>query len=126
MTLNEFIAYCNSKPGTSETYPFGDHAVWFKIGGKAFAWTFVKPFKFEEGVADPFTFINLKCEPSLAEELRQGYPAVIPGWHQNKKYWNSVFMDGTLTDQKIKFWIDHSYETVLSGLPKREQEAIVY
>ena len=124
MTLNEFKKHCLSLPGAEETYPFGDHAVWFKLHGKAFAWTFVEPFTYEGSQAEPFTFVNLKCDPEQALEWRASHPAVQPGWHQNKKHWNSVFMDGTLQVEEIKQFIDHSYHLVRQKLPKKVRDTL--
>ncbi len=124
MTFEAFKSYCLSKKGAEETYPFGDHAVWFKLAGKAFAWTFTKPFTYGDETGEPFKFVNLKCDPEKALELRASFEAVQPGWHQNKKHWNSVFMDGSLADKQLKEIIDHSYEIVLAGLPKKQRVAI--
>ena len=124
MTLDSFKSYCIDKKGVEETYPFGDQAVWFKLGGKAFAWTFIKPFTYGTEISEPFKFINLKCDPDKASALRATFEAVKEGWHQNKKYWNSVFMDGSLSDSQITAMIDHSYEMVMSGLSKKLQALI--
>lgn len=123
MTLEEFKAHCLAKTGAEETYPFGDQAVWFKVGGKAFAWTFVRPFRFGDETGRPFQFINLKCDPARAIRLREQFAAVNPGWHQSKKHWNSVFMDGSLPDADIRSWIDHSYEIVVAALPRETWQA---
>ena len=124
MNFEAFRSYCMDKKGVEETHPFGDHAVWFKIGGKAFAWTFIKPFTYGNEIGEPFKFINLKCDSVKALELRASFGAVQAGWHQNKKYWNSVFMDGSLGDALIMTMIDHSYEIVLASLSKKQQAAI--
>lgn len=83
--------------------------------GKMFALTDVESF---EG-------INLKCEPELAAQLREQYPAVQPGYHMNKKHWNTVAMDGTINDKLLRQWIDHSYELVAASLPKKDREALI-
>ena len=124
MTLNEFKQYCCSFPGAEETYPFGEHAVWFKVHSKAFAWTFIKPFTYEGKEAEPFTFFNVKCEPDQAIAWRESFPAVQPGWHQSKKHWNSIFMDGSLRIEDLQDFITHSYELVRKGLPKRVREGL--
>lgn len=113
-----------NKPGVEETFPHSDAAVWFKVMGKMFAMTFVKPFTYLGDTADPFTFVNLKCEPQRAEELRASFPAIQPGWHQSKKHWNSVFMDGTLEDSFFMELIDHSYDIVVATLPKKVQQEL--
>ncbi len=121
MTFEEFKVYCLSKKGVEETYPFGDMAAWFKVGGKAFCWTFVEMFKMEDELKPAFTFVNCKCEPEKALELREQYDAVQAGWHQSKKHWNSVFMDGSLPDEEFKVMIDHAYQIVVASLPKKIQ-----
>lgn len=124
MTFEAFKSYCLDRKGAMETYPFGDHAAWFKVGGKAFAWTFIKPFQFGGEIGGPFKFVNLKCDPEKALGLRASFEAVQPGWHQSKKHWNSVFMNGSLDDNQIKMMIDHSYNIVLASLSKKQQAAI--
>ncbi len=124
MTFDDFKNYCLTKPGAEETYPFGDQAVWFKVGGKAFAWTFVKPFKFNGQLAQPFTFVNVKTDPEEAVEIRASFPAVQEGWHQNKKHWNSVFMDGSFSDTQFKSWIDSSYTIVVASLTAKVRKAL--
>jgi len=69
-------------------------------------------------------WINLKCDPELAAELRERYNEVTAGYHMNKKYWNTISLDGTLSDKLILSWIDHSYELVVEGLPKKERNKI--
>lgn len=122
--LQSLIEYCTQKPGAEETYPFGDHAVWFKVQGKAFAWAFVKEAKVDGEVLPPLSFVNLKCVPERIEELRAQHPAVRPGWHQNKKHWNSVFLDGSIPDDLLYDFIDHSYDVVRSGLSRKQQEQL--
>ena len=124
MNLEEFKQYCLVKKGVEETYPFNGEAVWMKVMGKMFAMTFVQDFKFNGEMAPPFLFVNLKCEPEKALELREQYSAVQPGWHQSKKHWNSVFIDGTLSDSMIRELIDHSYDIVVAGLPKKLKEEL--
>ncbi|WNJ18229.1 MmcQ/YjbR family DNA-binding protein [Pontibacter sp. G13] len=118
------MSYCRSLPGAEETYPHGDHAVWFKVGDKGFAMTFVLPFTYEGSEAPPFHFLNLKCDPDHAISLRESHDAIIPGWHMNKKHWNSVFMDGSLTDDFIESMIKDSYQLVFQSLPKRLQNEL--
>ena len=119
MTLEEFKNYCLSKKGVEATYPFKGEAVWMKVMGKMFALTFVQEFKMDGKLMPPFSFINLKCEPEYALGLREKHEAIRPGWHQNKDNWNSVWMDGSLTDELIKQLIDHSYDEVCKGLSKK-------
>ncbi len=119
MTLEEFKNHCLSKKGVEETYPFKGEAVWMKVMGKMFALSFVEDFKMDGQMMSPFSFINLKCNPEYALQLREKHGAIRPGWHQNKTNWNSVWMDGSLADDFVKELIDHSYEEVCKGLTKK-------
>jgi predicted DNA-binding protein (MmcQ/YjbR family) len=107
--------YCTARTGVTEEFPFGETTLVFKVMGKLFALTDVE--------ALPLT-VNLKCDPDLAIELRERYPAVQPGYHMNKTHWNTVELDGSLTDDEVKQMIDHSYELVVRGLTKRAQAAL--
>ncbi len=103
MNIEMLREYCLSKPEATESFPFGEDTLVFKVRGKMFALANL----------DGDLRINLKCEPSLALDLREKYPSVLPGYHMNKKYWNTICADGTVPDQMIFSWIDHSYEQVL-------------
>jgi len=94
--------YCISKEGVTESFPFGDDTLVFKVIGKIFALA---------NLEGDLT-VNLKCDPSVALELRERHPSVIPGYHMNKKHWNTVLCDGTVPDREVFEWIDHSYELV--------------
>ena len=98
-TLREF---CISKKGATEGFPFGEDTLVFKVGGKIFALVNL----------DGELSINLKCDPEFALELRERYSSVIPGYHMNKKHWNTVILDGSIPDKEIYSWIDHSYEII--------------
>jgi len=124
MNFAEYRDLCLSLKATEETYPFGPEAAWFKVGGKAFAWTFVEPFTMDGEQKPPFTFVNMKCDPERIEALREAHAAIQPGWHQNKKFWNSVYMDGTLSPDLIRELTQHSYEIVLGSLTKKLQKEI--
>jgi predicted DNA-binding protein (MmcQ/YjbR family) len=103
MDLPDLIAHCLAKPGAEETTPFGpDHLV-YKVGGKMFALT--SPDEFPPRV-------NLKCDPERALELRDRYEAIIPGYHMNKRHWNTLILDGSLPDTLVRDLIDHSYQLV--------------
>jgi len=115
MTLKTIRKYCAAKRGVEEDFPFDFTTLVFKVGGKMFALTDITP-----GTVS----INLKCEPALAELLRSRYAAVTPGYHMNKKHWNTVAVDGTIPDGEIRMMIDHSYDLVLKGLPKALREKI--
>jgi predicted DNA-binding protein (MmcQ/YjbR family) len=114
MNIEEYREYCLAKAGVTENFPFDSSTLVFKVMGKVFALTNL----------DLFVSVNLKCDPERAIELRETYDAVRPGWHMNKKHWNTVEMDGSVGDKLIKEWIDHSYEMVVKGLPKKDKEAL--
>jgi predicted DNA-binding protein (MmcQ/YjbR family) len=103
---------CLELPGASEDFPFGAGVSVFKVGGKMFALSRL--------AARPLT-VSLKCEPELAEQLRATYPAVRPGYHLNKRHWNTVEIDGSLADRLLLDLIEDSYDLVVAGLPKRVQ-----
>ena len=94
---------CRGLPEASEGYPFGDTALVFKVRGKMFAIVHVG-----EGLAN----VSLKCDPGYAEALREQYPAVTPGYHLNKRHWNTVALDGSVPDDLVGEWIQDSYELV--------------
>jgi predicted DNA-binding protein (MmcQ/YjbR family) len=102
MNIEELRDYCNSKPGAEEGFPFGDDTLVFKKNGKIFALVNL----------DGELSINLKCDPALALELRERHPAVIPGYHMNKKHWNTINLDGTIPDKEVFSWIDLSYDLI--------------
>ena len=115
MNIEEIRIYCLSKKQTTEGFPFGDDTLVFKVKGKMFALMNL------EGDLR----MNLKCDPEKAIRLREKYDAVIPGYHMNKKLWNTVIVDGNITDQLIKKWIDNSYKLVASKLPKKDQLGLI-
>lgn len=114
MHIEDFRAYCLSKPGTTEALPFDENTLVFKVMGKMFALADI----------DEFRSINLKCDPLKALRLREEYPGIRPGYHMNKKHWNTVDTDGSIPDSKIRYLINHSYELVVAGLPKRAREEL--
>ncbi len=103
MNIESLREYCLSKNNVTESFPFDDVTLVFKVEGKMFVLVNL------EGELS----LNLKCDPELALELRERYQAVTPGYHMNKKYWNTVSLDGTIPDKLVFSWIDHSYEQVL-------------
>lgn len=115
MNKQELAAYCLSKAGAREDYPFGPDPLVMKVASKMFA------LISDEGGLDN---IALKCEPETAYLLRQQYAAVKPGYHLNKQHWNTVVMDGTVPDDEIRDMIDHSYELVFRKLTRAEKEAL--
>lgn len=111
MNLESFRAYCLSKKGVAEELPFGESTLVFKVMGKMFALTSL----------DDFSSVNLKSDPEIAIELREKYEAVQPGYHMNKKHWNTVLIDGSVPDRQLKAWVDASYELVVLGLTKKQK-----
>lgn len=109
MTIEDYRAYCLSKKGVTEEFPFDTQTLVYKVGGKLFALTNV----------DTFESINLKCDPEEAIELRERYDCVLPGYHMNKKHWNTIRMDKSVSDQLIKKWIDQSYALVVDQLTQK-------
>jgi predicted DNA-binding protein (MmcQ/YjbR family) len=110
MNIETLRAYCLAKPAAEETLPFGPDTLVFKVAGKVFLLTGLD--------SDPLSF-NVKCDPDLAVELRERYDAVKPGYHMNKKHWNTVTVDGSVSGKLIREWIDHSYELVVDSLPAK-------
>ncbi|HTA26313.1 MAG TPA: MmcQ/YjbR family DNA-binding protein [Bacteroidia bacterium] len=109
MNIEELRNYCLSKKGVIESFPFGEDTLVFKVGDKIFLLT---------SLSEPERF-NAKCDPERAIELRAEYEEIIPGWHMNKKHWNTVFINGRLSNKLLKEIIDHSYKLVFEALPKK-------
>lgn len=107
MNIEEFREYCIQKPGVTEEFPFDEETLVFKVMGKMFALTNL--------VGD--WNLALKCDPEWAIELREQFPAIRPGYHMNKVHWNTVAMDGSLSQKLILELIDHSYQLVVAKLP---------
>ncbi len=110
MNLEEFRDYCLTKPNATEGTPFGDDALVFKVGGKMFALA---------ALDEVPPRVNLKCDPDLALELRDRYAEVQPGYHMNKRHWNTVELNGVIPAAELRRMIDQSYELVVARLPKR-------
>jgi predicted DNA-binding protein (MmcQ/YjbR family) len=102
MNIEDIRTYCLKKPGVTEGFPFGEDTLVFKVKGKIFVLANL----------DGDLSLNLKCDPALALELRERYSSVIPGYHMNKKHWNTVYLNGTIPDKEVLSWIDHSYKLV--------------
>lgn len=115
MDIEAFREYCLAKPGVEETLPFGPDTLVFKVMGKMFALT---------GLDDDEFTVNLKCDPARAQELREHYAEVRPGYHMNKKHWNTVHFEGDLDKDFLRELIDHSYDLVVKGLPKNARELL--
>ena len=109
MDLAQFREYCLSKPRATEGTPFGPDVLVFKVGGKMFALA---------ALDDVPTTVNLKCDPDLALDLRDRYDEVRPGYHMNKKHWNTVEIQGAIPYVELRKMIDHSYDLVAKSLPK--------
>src|SRR5437588_10595916 len=109
MDLESFREYCLSKVAATESMPFGEGVLVFKVAGKIFALAALDEI--------PVT-VNLKCDPDLALELRDRYEQVRPGYHMNKKHWNTVEIEGEIPDAELRKMIDHSYDLVAKALPK--------
>ena len=115
MDLEQFREYCLSKVAATESMPFGEDVLVFKAAGKIFALAALDEI--------PVT-VNLKCDPDLALALRGQYDQVQPGYHVNKKHWNTVEIDSGIPDAELHKMIDHSYELVVQGLPKKTREKL--
>ena len=113
MNIEELRIYCLSLKGVTESLPFGPETLVFKVMNKVFLLT--------ELDNEPLQF-NVKCEPENAIELREHYPCVKPGYHMNKKHWNTVFVDGSVPTNIIQQWINDSYNLVANGLQKKKNK----
>jgi len=111
MNIENLRDYCLSKSHVEESFPFGEDTLVFKVMDKIFLLTGL------EGSAG----FNVKCNPEKAVSLREQYEEVQPGYHMNKTHWNTVHMNGRLSDQLLKEMIDHSYDLIVKSLPKAKQ-----
>jgi predicted DNA-binding protein (MmcQ/YjbR family) len=114
MDLAEFREYCLTKPSATEGTPFGPDVLVFKVSGKMFALAALDELP---------TTVNLKCDPDLALDLRDRYEQVRPGYHMNKKHWNTVQIEHGIADAELRKMIDHSYKLVIKRLPKPKAKA---
>jgi predicted DNA-binding protein (MmcQ/YjbR family) len=110
LNLKQLRTYCLSRPGAVEDFPFGSETLVVKVGGKMFALI---------SLDETPPRINLKGDPNDNEFLRQQFPAVIPGYHMNKRHWNTIILDGSLPDEFILDQIDNSYRIVFDSLPRK-------
>jgi predicted DNA-binding protein (MmcQ/YjbR family) len=115
MDLEALLGHCVAKPGATASYPFGPGALVIKVAGKMFA--------IVEEDADPLR-VSLKCEPEIAVVLRESYASVAPGYHLNKRHWNTVTLDGTVQDEQVLEWVDDSFDLVVETLPRRLRDEI--
>lgn len=112
---NVWAQYCLSLKGAREDYPFGPEPLVIKVGGKMFALI---------GADAENISLSLKCDPDMADMLRGQYDAVRPGYHMNKRHWNTVSVDGSVPDDELKWMIDHSYALVVKSLRKADRELL--
>jgi predicted DNA-binding protein (MmcQ/YjbR family) len=115
MEFESLRAYLLRKKGAHEEFPFGPEVMVFKVGGKIFALVFLE---------DSPLSINLKCDPDLAMHFREFYEAVQPGYHMNKKHWNTILLDGSIPDDELFAMINDSYELVVKGLKKSDKQRL--
>ncbi len=114
MNIEEIRDYCLNKPGVSEGFPFGESTLVFKVMDKMFGLTNL----------DGDLSINLKCDPELAILLRERYSFVVPGYHMNKKHWNTILIHNHAPAELVREWIDHSYGLVAKSLTKEKREKL--
>jgi predicted DNA-binding protein (MmcQ/YjbR family) len=113
MDMETIRKYCLEKKSTTESFPFGESTLVFKVSGKIFLLMSLDSL--------PLQF-NVKCDPEKAEELRESYSSVIPAFHMNKKHWNSVILNGQISAKLIREMIDESYALVVQSLPLKERK----
>ena len=115
MDLESFREYCLSKVAATESMPFGEGVLVFKVAGKIFALAALDEI--------PVT-VNLKCDPDLALELRDRYEQVRPGYHMNKRHWNTVEIGSEIPEAELRKMIEHSYGLVVRSLPKAQRDQL--
>jgi predicted DNA-binding protein (MmcQ/YjbR family) len=116
VTADALRSWCLAKPGVTEEFPFSEGVSVFKIAGKMFALSSLEGRPLQ---------VSVKCDPDLAVGLRRAHPAIRPGYHLNKRHWNTVTLDGSLADEAIAQMVEDSYDLVVAGLPRRTREAIL-
>ncbi|WP_031527054.1 MmcQ/YjbR family DNA-binding protein [Dyadobacter crusticola] len=116
MNLETLREFCLKQPGVTEELPFGPDTLVFKVKGKVFLLT---------SLDSPQLGFNVKCDPEKAAELREQYPDVQPGYHMNKKHWNTVNVTGSISSELLFEWVKDSYNLVVASLPKKEREGLV-
>ena len=115
MNIESLRNFCLSLKGTSEEFPFDSNTLVFKVGGKIFLLTSLDASELQ---------FNVKCDPEMAAQLREQYDTVLPGYHMNKKHWNTIIANGTNSDSQLKEWISNSYQLVVDSLPKKMKEEL--
>jgi predicted DNA-binding protein (MmcQ/YjbR family) len=116
VTADELRSACLALTGATETFPFGPENSVFKVSGKIFALSRLD--------GEPPVRVSLKCEPGLAEQLRASHAAITPGYHLNKRHWNTVVLDGSVPDAMVRDMIEDSYDLIVAKLPARTREAL--
>ncbi len=115
VNIEQIREYCLKKTGVTEEFPFDEETLVFKVAGKMFLLASLEAIPLQ---------INLKCDPEKAVELREEYSSVLPGYHMNKKHWNTIILDGTVSSNHLLEWIDDSYSLVIAGLKKSERKML--
>jgi len=115
MNIEQIREYCLKKKGVTEEFPFDEETLVFKVADKMFLLASLEAIPLQ---------INLKCDPEKAVELREKYDSVLPGYHMNKKHWNTIVLEGTVPPNRLFEWIDDSYLLVIAGLKKSERKLI--
>jgi predicted DNA-binding protein (MmcQ/YjbR family) len=116
MDIETLREYCLTKKEAEEGFPFGETTLVFKVRGKIFLLT---------GLDEPVLQFNVKCDPEKAIEWRERFSAILPGYHMNKKWWNTVVVDGSVPGKLLREMIDDSYRLVVAGLPKKDREGLL-
>ena len=116
MNIEELRDFCISKKYVTEELPFGPETLVYKVLGKVFLLTGLDSDQLE---------FNIKCDPENAIELREKYSCVLPGYHMNKKHWNTIIADGGASNKLLEQWITDSYNLVLAGLPLKDRKRII-
>jgi len=115
MNIEELRDYCIAKPAVTESFPFDASTLVFKVAGKMFLLT---------DLVDAFS-MNIKNTPEKIIELREQYPSVLPGYHMSKIHWNTVMIDGNISDNLLKQWIDESYDLIVAGFSRKEKAVFI-
>ena len=115
MNIEDIREYCISKKGVTEEFPFDEVTLVFKVMGKMFLLS---------GLDNVPLAFNVKCEPDRALKLRESYPSVLPGYHMSKRHWNTVEVDGSLSNDQLREMIDHSYELIAEGLTRKLKDEL--
>jgi len=116
MDIESLREYCLAKPAVEEGFPFGETTLVFKVKGKLFLLV---------GLDRPVLQFNVKCDPEKAIEWREQFAAVQPGYHMNKRLWNTVIVDGSISNKILKEMVDDSYWLVIKSLPKKDQAGLL-